>query len=70
MFHSVHLSIGTGPCAKKKKKDMRGTDRLATVVLCAIITERNHCKQYQKYIGSTMMMPSGLVRKLYPGKLS
>ena len=49
MFHSIHLSIGTGPCAKKKKKDMRGTDRLATVVLCAIITERNHRKQYLKY---------------------
>jgi hypothetical protein len=41
MFHSIPVSVGTNPCAKKKKKDMRGTDKLANVVLYAIITERN-----------------------------
>lgn len=33
---------------KKKKDRMRGIDRLADVVVYAIITERNHRKQHLK----------------------
>jgi hypothetical protein len=52
-------------CRKEEERYARNRQACQCSFICHYYRKEPFAKQHLKYIGSTMMMPSGLVRKLY-----